>query len=190
MFHSDQRRWDRTFVIFLAITPYIWCVQTLVQLPEIGQLQALIERLRNVGELLQVGISQPGDLTLSISTPQVAMGTQYSHLRVWGERGIFHNLLIYFLFLSQSFASHAWLPDRLSECMWKEDIRQFMKVSSIVLTMDVLVDAANYPRRYTICSTSISEIDFVQRIQWKRITPSARLLDCKKPLSAVRHHLW
>ena len=70
------------------------CVQTLVQLPEIGQLQALIERLRNVGELLQVGISQPGDLTLSISTAQVAMGTQYSHLRVWGERGLSHKLLV------------------------------------------------------------------------------------------------
>lgn len=59
---------------------------TLVQLPELVQLQGLIERLKNMGEVLEVGVAQYGDLTLRMTSTKVSIGTQYRQLRVWGER--------------------------------------------------------------------------------------------------------
>eukprot|EP00897_Mesotaenium_endlicherianum_P005618 jgi/Mesen1/5084/ME000252S04193 len=60
--------------------------QTLVQLPELMHLQALVERLRSVGEILDVGVSQSGDLSLRVVTATVTIGTEFRRLRVWGDR--------------------------------------------------------------------------------------------------------
>lgn len=60
--------------------------QTLVQVPDLLQLQSLVDRLKNVGEVLDVAISQHGDLHLKVSTTFVTVGSEYSRLRVVGVR--------------------------------------------------------------------------------------------------------
>ncbi|XP_078427406.1 hus1-like protein isoform X2 [Wolffia australiana] len=60
--------------------------QTLVQIPDLGQLQILVERLKNVGELLSVSIAQYGDLHLQVSTGLVTLGSEFRRLRVLGTR--------------------------------------------------------------------------------------------------------
>lgn len=63
------------------------CAQTLVGLPDLVALQALVERLKAVGEVLDVGLTQAGDLFLRVITAFVSIGTQFRHLRVLGIRG-------------------------------------------------------------------------------------------------------
>ncbi|XP_020526300.1 checkpoint protein hus1 isoform X3 [Amborella trichopoda] len=58
--------------------------QTLVQVPDLFQLQSLVERLKHVGELLNVSITQYGDLHLQVSSTLVTLGTEYRKLRVLG----------------------------------------------------------------------------------------------------------
>jgi HUS1 checkpoint protein len=62
-------------------------VQTLVGLPDLVALQALVERMKAVGEVLDVGLTQAGDLFLRVTTSFVSIGTQFRHLRVLGIRG-------------------------------------------------------------------------------------------------------
>lgn len=61
--------------------------QTLVQVPDLSQLQNLVDRLKNVGDLLKVSITQYGDLHLQVSTSLVAVGSEFQKLRVLGVHG-------------------------------------------------------------------------------------------------------
>ncbi|PKU76650.1 checkpoint protein HUS1B [Dendrobium catenatum] len=58
--------------------------QTLVQVPDLSQLQNLVERLKNVGELLMLAITQYGDLHLQVSTSLITVGSEFRKLKVLG----------------------------------------------------------------------------------------------------------
>ncbi|XP_019705541.1 uncharacterized protein [Elaeis guineensis] len=58
--------------------------RTLVQVPDLAQLQNLVDRLKNVGELLTVAITQYGDLHLQVSTSLITVGSEFRRLRVLG----------------------------------------------------------------------------------------------------------
>ncbi|OAY74890.1 Checkpoint protein hus [Ananas comosus] len=58
--------------------------QTLVQVPDLSQLQSLVDRLKNVGDLLTVSITQYGDLHLQVSTTLITVGSEFRKLRVLG----------------------------------------------------------------------------------------------------------
>lgn len=58
--------------------------QTLVQVPDLLQLQNLVDRLKQVGDLLTVSISQYGDLHLQVSTSLITVGSDFRKLRVLG----------------------------------------------------------------------------------------------------------
>lgn len=60
--------------------------KTLVQIPSLNQLMSLMERMRHVGDSLNVGVSKYGDLHLEISTPIITLGTEFQRLLVLGER--------------------------------------------------------------------------------------------------------
>lgn len=60
--------------------------QTLVQVPDLPQLQSLVDRLKNVGDLLTVAITQYGDLHLQVSSSLVTVGSEFRKLRVLGDR--------------------------------------------------------------------------------------------------------
>eukprot|EP00249_Psilotum_nudum_P008038 c21001_g1_i2 orf=74-1009(+) len=60
--------------------------RTLVQVPDLHQLQVLADRLKNVGEILEVTITQHGDLHLQVSTTMVTIGTEFRKLWVLGVR--------------------------------------------------------------------------------------------------------
>lgn len=61
--------------------------KTLVQVPDLHQLQTLANRLKNVGEILEIAVTQYGDLHLHISTSMVTIGSEFRKLRVLGVRG-------------------------------------------------------------------------------------------------------
>ncbi|KAJ3680326.1 hypothetical protein LUZ60_016604 [Juncus effusus] len=58
--------------------------QTLVQVPDLAQLQSLVDRLKNLGELLSVTVTQYGDLHLQVSNSLVTVGSELRKLRVLG----------------------------------------------------------------------------------------------------------
>eukprot|EP00252_Welwitschia_mirabilis_P004535 TRINITY_DN14864_c0_g1_i2.p1 TRINITY_DN14864_c0_g1~~TRINITY_DN14864_c0_g1_i2.p1 ORF type:complete len:230 (+),score=43.43 TRINITY_DN14864_c0_g1_i2:108-797(+) len=58
--------------------------QTLVEAPDLQQLLNLVDRLKNVGEVLDIGVTQYGDLHLQISTTFVTIGSHYQRLKVVG----------------------------------------------------------------------------------------------------------
>ncbi|KAK6912243.1 Checkpoint protein Hus1/Mec3 [Dillenia turbinata] len=60
--------------------------KTLVQVPDLGQLQNYVDRLKNVGELLDVTIGKFGDLYLQVSTSLITVGAEFRRLTVLGER--------------------------------------------------------------------------------------------------------
>lgn len=60
--------------------------QTLVQVPDLAQLQSLVDRLKYVGDVLAVSIAQYGDLHLQVSTSLVTVGSELRKLRVLGVR--------------------------------------------------------------------------------------------------------
>ncbi|URD98410.1 Hus1-like protein [Musa troglodytarum] len=60
--------------------------QTLVQVQDLAQLQSLVDRLRNVGDLLTVAITRYGDLHLQVSTSLITVGSEFRRLRVLGLR--------------------------------------------------------------------------------------------------------
>ncbi|KAG6473788.1 hypothetical protein ZIOFF_067705 [Zingiber officinale] len=67
---------------------------TLVQAPDLAQLQSLVDRLKYVGDVLTVSIAQYGDLHLQVSTSLVTVGSELRKLRVLGVRGTRSNVFL------------------------------------------------------------------------------------------------
>ncbi|TYJ30370.1 hypothetical protein E1A91_A06G125700v1 [Gossypium mustelinum] len=60
--------------------------QTLVQVPDLNQLQNFVERMKQVGDMLNVSISKYGDLHVQISTTLITLGAEFRKLLVIGEQ--------------------------------------------------------------------------------------------------------
>lgn len=60
--------------------------QTLVQVPDLNQLQNFVDRMKYVGDLLNVSISKYGDLHVQISKTLITLGAEFRKLLVVGER--------------------------------------------------------------------------------------------------------
>ncbi|KAJ7962831.1 Checkpoint protein [Quillaja saponaria] len=60
--------------------------QTLVQVPDLNQLQNFVDRLKHVGDVLNVSISKYGDLHIQISTTLITLGAEFQKLLVVGEQ--------------------------------------------------------------------------------------------------------
>lgn len=60
--------------------------RTLVQVPDLNQLQNFMDRMKHVGELLNVTITKYGDLHLQISTTLITLGAEFRKLLVVGEQ--------------------------------------------------------------------------------------------------------
>ncbi|KAG9454827.1 hypothetical protein H6P81_007731 [Aristolochia fimbriata] len=58
--------------------------QTLVQVPDLNQFQHQVDRLKHIGDLLDVSITQYGDLHLHVSTTLATVGTEFRKLRILG----------------------------------------------------------------------------------------------------------
>lgn len=60
--------------------------QTLVQVPDMNQLQNFVDRMKQVGDVLSVSISKYGDLHLQVSTTLITLGAEFQKLLVIGEQ--------------------------------------------------------------------------------------------------------
>ncbi|KAL8256793.1 hypothetical protein R6Q59_028834 [Mikania micrantha] len=60
--------------------------QTLVQVPDMNQLQSFVDRMKHVGDVLNVSITKYGDLHLQISTSLITLGAEFRKLKVLGEQ--------------------------------------------------------------------------------------------------------
>ncbi|KAK9282071.1 hypothetical protein L1049_004983 [Liquidambar formosana] len=60
--------------------------RTLVQVPDMNQLQNFMDRMKHVGDLLNVSISKYGDLHVQISTTLITLGAEFRKLLVIGEQ--------------------------------------------------------------------------------------------------------
>lgn len=60
--------------------------QTLVQVPDMNQLQNFVDRLKQVGDVLSVSISKYGDLHIQVSTTLITLGAEFRKLLVIGEK--------------------------------------------------------------------------------------------------------
>ncbi|XP_059642522.1 checkpoint protein hus1 isoform X2 [Cornus florida] len=60
--------------------------QTLVQVPDMHQLQNFVDRMKHVGDVINVSISKYGDLHLQISTLLITLGAEFRKLLVIGEQ--------------------------------------------------------------------------------------------------------
>ncbi|KAI9107408.1 hypothetical protein K1719_021445 [Acacia pycnantha] len=60
--------------------------QTLVQVPDLNQLQNFVDRLKQVGDALSVSISKYGDLHIQVSTTMITLGAEFRKLLVIGEK--------------------------------------------------------------------------------------------------------
>ncbi|KAF2293170.1 hypothetical protein GH714_034212 [Hevea brasiliensis] len=60
--------------------------QTLVQVPDLNQLQSYVDRMKHVGDLLNVSISKYGDLHVQISTTLITLGAEFRKLLVIGDK--------------------------------------------------------------------------------------------------------
>ncbi|GAA0170416.1 DNA metabolism protein [Lithospermum erythrorhizon] len=58
----------------------------LVQLSDMNQLQSFVDRMKHVGDALNVSISKYGDLHLQISTTLITLGAEFRKLLVLGEK--------------------------------------------------------------------------------------------------------
>lgn len=58
----------------------------LVQVPDMNQLQSFVDRMKHVGDAINVSISKYGDLHLQISTSLITLGAEFRKLVVVGER--------------------------------------------------------------------------------------------------------
>ncbi|KAG6542819.1 hypothetical protein Mapa_015723 [Marchantia paleacea] len=97
--------------------------RTLVQVPNLMQLHALVERLKNVGEVLEVGVTQYGDLHLQVSTTLVSIGSEFRNLRVLGVRADGNSI-------DATLNSSERLRDALDKSLAsvvKVDVKQFVK---------------------------------------------------------------
>ena len=61
---------------------------TLVQVPDLNQLQNFVDRMKHVGDLLNVSICKYGDLHLQISTTLITLGAEFRKLLVIGEKAV------------------------------------------------------------------------------------------------------
>ncbi|XAR50531.1 hypothetical protein NMG60_11004881 [Bertholletia excelsa] len=59
---------------------------TLVQVPDMNQLQNFVDRMKHVGELINISITKYGDLHLQISTTLITLGAEFRELLVIGEQ--------------------------------------------------------------------------------------------------------
>ncbi|XP_052182649.1 checkpoint protein hus1 [Diospyros lotus] len=60
--------------------------QTLVQVPHMNQLQSFVDRMRHVGDLIDLSITKYGDLHLQTSTTLITLGAEFGRLPVIGEK--------------------------------------------------------------------------------------------------------
>ena len=61
---------------------------TLVQVPDLNPLQNFVDRMKQVGDLLNVSICKYGDLHLQISTTLITLGAEFRKLLVSGEKTV------------------------------------------------------------------------------------------------------
>lgn len=59
---------------------------TLVQVQDLSQLQNFVDRMKHVGDVLNVSVSKYGDLHLQISTTLITLGAEFQKLLVIGEQ--------------------------------------------------------------------------------------------------------
>ncbi|EXB67265.1 hypothetical protein L484_025745 [Morus notabilis] len=59
---------------------------TLVQVPDLNQLQSFVDRMKHIGELLNVSITKYGELHMQISTTFITLGAEFRQLLVIGEQ--------------------------------------------------------------------------------------------------------
>ncbi|CAN4088592.1 unnamed protein product [Withania somnifera] len=60
--------------------------RTLIGVPDMQQLQNFVDKMKNVGDVLNVSISKYGDLHLQVSTSLITLGAEFRKLEVAGER--------------------------------------------------------------------------------------------------------
>ncbi|XP_050234114.1 uncharacterized protein LOC126682456 [Mercurialis annua] len=60
--------------------------QTLVQVPDFNQLLNYVDRMKHIGDLLNVFISKYGDLHMQISTTLITLGAEFCKLLVIGDK--------------------------------------------------------------------------------------------------------
>lgn len=60
--------------------------RTLVQVPDLNQLQNFVDRMKHVGDVLNVSISKYGDLHVQVSTTLITLGAEFQKLSVVGEQ--------------------------------------------------------------------------------------------------------
>ncbi|TKY50217.1 Checkpoint protein hus1-like [Spatholobus suberectus] len=60
--------------------------QTLVQVPDLSQLLNLVDRMKQVGDVVNVFISKHGDLSVQVSTTLISLGAEFRRLTVIGEQ--------------------------------------------------------------------------------------------------------
>ncbi|MED6107009.1 hypothetical protein PIB30_009857 [Stylosanthes scabra] len=60
--------------------------QTLVQAPDLVQLQNFVDRMKYLGDSLNVFISKYGDLLVEVSATMISLGTEFRKMMVIGEK--------------------------------------------------------------------------------------------------------
>ncbi|KAK7381270.1 hypothetical protein VNO78_33840 [Psophocarpus tetragonolobus] len=60
--------------------------QTLLQVPDLNQLLNLVDRMKQVGDVVNVFISKHGDLSVQVSTTLISLGAEFRRLVVIGEQ--------------------------------------------------------------------------------------------------------
>ncbi|KAK7266480.1 hypothetical protein RIF29_19124 [Crotalaria pallida] len=59
---------------------------TLVQVPDLIQLQNFVDRMKHVGDVLNIFISKYGDLRIDVSTTLISLGAEFRKLLVIGQQ--------------------------------------------------------------------------------------------------------
>lgn len=60
--------------------------KTLVRVPDMNRLEQFVDRMKHVGDVINVSISKYGDLHLQISTSLITLGAEFRNLLVLGEQ--------------------------------------------------------------------------------------------------------
>ncbi|XP_027359240.1 uncharacterized protein LOC113867929 [Abrus precatorius] len=60
--------------------------QTLVQVPDLNQLLNFVDRMKQVGDVVNVFINKYGDLSVQVSTTLISLGAEFRNLLVIGDR--------------------------------------------------------------------------------------------------------
>ncbi|GAB2216119.1 hypothetical protein Droror1_Dr00023887 [Drosera rotundifolia] len=60
---------------------------TLVGVDDLARLQSFIDRMKQLGDFIEVTVSKLGQLHLKLSTSLLTLGAEFKHLMVVGERG-------------------------------------------------------------------------------------------------------